>query len=72
MRGWRYASRMPRPWTTLACHERSSGFMRTPRSALTVAFVVVVVVEVVVLVLVLVLVVDWGCGLVGELERRSS
>ena len=61
---------MPRPWTTLACHERSPGFMRTPRSALTVVFVVVVVVEVAVLVLVLV--VDWGCGLVGELERRSS
>ena len=71
---------MPRPCTTFACHSRSSGFRRTPRSALTVVFVVVVeelVLVLVVLVLVLVLVlplavVVWSCGLVGELEKRPS
>ena len=57
---------MPRPCTTFACHERSSGLMRTPRSALIVVFVVAA--EVVAAV---VAVVVRGCGLVGELERRS-
>jgi hypothetical protein len=52
---------MPRPWTTLACQARSSGFRRTPRSALTVVVVFVGVEEVVVVGVV---------GLVGELLER--